>query len=236
MKIAIMQPYFFPYLGYFSLIKHTERFIILDTVQFIKHGWIERNRILKPNSGFQYISIPLIKYSRETKINDVIINNNIDWRDKIFRQLEHYKKRAPFYGETIDIIKKSFDIETQSIVELNRNILKNICNYINIDLNIDIFSKMDLEIRIPNAPDEWALNICKSIGDIEEYWNPEGGIKFFNPAKYEKEGIKINFLKMDLPIYKQRRSEFVPGLSIIDVMMFNESSKINKMLDEYQLL
>lgn len=231
-----MQPYFFPYLGYFSLIKYTDKFILLDAVQFIKHGWIERNRILKPSYGWQYVSVPLIKHSRETRIKDILINNSSDWRDKIFRQLEHYKKLAPFYRQAVEIIKLALDIETQSIVKLNENIIKVVCNYINVDVDIDIFSEKKLEIEKPNAPDEWALNICRTIGNIEEYWNPEGGIGFFNREKYEKEGIKINFLKMNLPRYSQKRPEFEAGLSIIDVMMFNEPNMINKMLDDYEFM
>lgn len=236
MKLGIMQPYFYPYLGYFSLIKQTDSFILFDTVQFIRHGWIERNRILKPDSGWQYIKVPLKKYSRDTIIREISIDNNQDWQDRIFRQLEHYKKRSPFYNDTIIVLKKAFEIETDSIVKLNENILNVICNYIGINVNIKVFSEMNLNIEKANAPDEWALNICKSLGNINEYWNPEGGLEFFNRSKYENAGIKTKFLRMNLTRYSQKRQEFEPGLSIIDVMMFNEPSKINEMLDNYELL
>jgi hypothetical protein len=236
MKLGIMQPYFLPYLGYFSLIKHTDKFILFDSVQFIKHGWIERNRILKPQSGWQYIAVPLLKHSRDTKIKDIKIKNAPDWRNTIFSQLEHYKRRAPFYQDTIDILMDALYIDTESIVKLNEHILKVICHYIGIEFEVDIYSEMNLKIDEVNAPDEWALNICKALENVEEYWNPEGGLEFFDRKKYEKEGIKINFLKMNLLRYTQRRSEFEAGLSIIDVMMFNEPSKINKMLDDYDLL
>lgn len=236
MKIAIMQPYFLPYLGYFSLIKHTEKFILLDTVQFIRHGWIERNRILKPGSGWQYIAIPLMKYNQETKIHDIKIKNTSDWRDKIFRQLEHYKKRAPFYGATIDILRAALDIDTDSIVKLNKYVLKTVCDYIGIEINVDVFSEMNLDIEEVKAPDEWALNICKVLNGINEYWNPEGGLEFFNRSKYENAGIDIKFLKMNFLRYPQRRPEFETGLSIVDVMMFNEPEKINVMLDDFVLI
>jgi hypothetical protein len=236
MKIAIMQPYFVPYLGYFSLIKNTDKFILFDSVQFIRHGWIERNRILKPDLGWQYISVPLIKHKRETNINNILLNNSIDWKDKIFRQLEHYRKRAPFYKETIRVLENAFDIETDNITHLNANILRVICDYINIEIKLDIFSELNLILDQVNAPDEWALNICKALNDVSEYWNPEGGMSFFNPEKYENSGIKINFLKMNLPVYSQRRPEFEPGLSIIDVMMFNPPEKINEMLDKFELI
>lgn len=236
MRLGIMQPYFLPYLGYFSLIKQTDKFILFDSVQFIKHGWIERNRILKPQEGWQYIAVPLIKHNHDIKIKDIRIKNTSAWKNTIFSQLEHYKKKAPFYKDTINTLKDAFNIETESIVKFNEHVLKAICFYIGIEFNVDVFSEMSLKIDEVNAPDEWALNICKSLGNVKEYWNPEGGVEFFNRQKYEKAGIRINFLKMNLPRYPQRRSKFETGLSIIDVMMFNEPSKINEMLDDYELL
>lgn len=237
MKVAIMQPYFFPYIGYFSLIKHTNLFILFDSVQFIRHGWIDRNRILKPKEGWQYIRVPLKKYSRDTLIQDIQVNNTQDWKNLIIRQLEHYKKRAPFYEDTVETVVRALDIDTDSIVRLNRNILMTISSYIGIkDTQIDIFSEMNLKIEQVDAPDEWALNICKSLGNVGEYWNPEGGLSFFDRDKYEKEDIDIRFIKMNLTKYRQNRPEFTPGLSIIDVMMFNTPEEINKMLDDYTRL
>lgn len=233
-KIAIMQPYFFPYLGYFSLIKNTNKFILFDPVQFIRHGWIERNRILKQNEGWQYIAVPLVKHERDTLIKDIKINNTENWREKLLAQLTHYKKKSPFYRETIEVIKKGLDCDTDSITGLNYSTLNAVCEYLNIPFNCEIFSKMNLEIEIPNAPDEWALNICKAI-KYDEYWNPEGGVEFFDVNKYENAGIDIKFIKHNLSYYSQRRGEenFEPGLSIIDAMMFNAPEKIVEMLDDY---
>jgi len=236
MKIGIMQPYFLPYLGYFSLIKHTERFILLDSVQFSKQGWIERNRILKPGSGWMYILVPLIKHSQDTKIRDIRIKNALDWRNTIFRQLEHYKKRAPFYRDTIEVLKTAFNIETESIVQLNAHVLKTVCGYIGVGLNLDILSEMHLSIGDVKASDEWALKICKALGNVSEYWNPEGGLKFFDRSKYYIAGIDIKFLSINIQKYSQSRPEFEASLSIVDMMMFNKPEKINKMLDDYVLL
>ncbi len=102
MTLGINQPYFLPYLGYFSLINLVDEFILFDTVQFIRHGWIERNRILKPGFGWQYVSVPLIKAKRETIIKDMLINNEIAWQDKLIAQLIHYKKRAPYFNIVIE--------------------------------------------------------------------------------------------------------------------------------------
>ncbi|MDZ7795675.1 MAG: WbqC family protein [Candidatus Marinimicrobia bacterium] len=233
MKLAIMQPYFFPYLGYFSLIKHTDEFILFDPVQYIRHGWIERNRILKPGDGWQYIKVPLEKHHRDTLIKDIKIKNAVDWKKKILAQLTHYKKRAPFYKETMEVINSSLSIKTDSIVKLNQNILKTVCNYLEIKKKLTIFSEMNLDIEEPKAPDEWALNICKAICKVDEYWNPSGGKEFFNRNKYEKNNINLKFHEVNFREYSQKRENFENGLSIIDVMMFNSVNEINKMLDNY---
>ncbi|WP_107942070.1 WbqC family protein [Metasolibacillus fluoroglycofenilyticus] len=236
MKVAIMQPYFFPYLGYFSLIKNTDQFILFDTVQYMRHGWIERNRILKPQEGWQYVQAPLMKHSKSTSIKDIQIKNEDNWKERIIRQLEHYKKKAPYYNEVISVVRLALELDTDSIVKLNENILKVVCAYIGIDLSVKVFSEMDITIKKVHAPDEWALNICESLGGIQEYWNPQGGIEFFNRKKYSDAGLTINFLKINLESYSQKRRAFEAGLSIIDVMMFNSPEEIRKMLDNYELI
>jgi hypothetical protein len=236
MKLAIMQPYFLPYLGYFSLIKHTDEFILFDTVQFIRHGWIERNRILKPSNGWQYIMVPLKKHSRETLIKDIEINNDQQWKEKILAQLQHYKKQAPYFSNVIDILNEIFSKEYATIVDLNLASLKTVCNYLGINTPIQVFSLMNIDIEPANAPDEWALNICKALGNVDEYWNPPGGQSFFDRKKYENAGINLKFHSAILTDYDQKRNVFEPGLSILDVMMFNSIEEINKMLDNYELL
>lgn len=235
MKIAIMQPYFLPYLGYFGLIKHTDQFILLDSVQYIRHGWIDRNRILKPESDWQYIKVPVRKHSRETLISDIFINNEQDWKFRILGQIQHYKKRAPFFNEVFDLLKSIFTQEYQSIVQLDFMSLKAICEYLGIHTDLKVFSNMKLTIEPPNAPDEWALNICKALSGVSEYWNPPGGRDFFDKKKYQDNSIDLKFLKVNLRPYNQRRGEFEEGLSIIDVLMFNGVDEINRMLDDYSL-
>lgn len=236
MKLGIMQPYFFPYLGYFSLIKHTELFILLDAVQFIRHGWIERNRILKQNSDWLYIKVPLIKVGRNTVIKDVKINITINWKQSILSQLAIYKKIAPNYQSVISLMNSIFENDYYDIVSLNSASLQMVCNYLNINTDIKVFSKMELEIDRPKEPDEWALNICKTLGGVKEYWNPPGGKEFFNENKYSSQNIKLKFQKLNLQSYNQNRDNFIPGLSIIDVMMFNSVDEINRMLDEYKFI
>jgi len=237
MRLGIMQPYFFPYIGYFSLIKHTDKFILFDSVQYIRHGWIERNRILKQNEGWQYIQVPIIKKNgRNTLIKDIEINNNENWQSKILAQLQHYKKKAPNYFKIVSLLNAIFAQKYEDIVTLNKISLEKTLQYLGIDKELKIFSKMNLQIEKVNAPDEWALNICKSIEGADEYWNPPGGQKFFDKQKYDKSRINLKFQNVCITEYDQFRNTFEGGLSILDVMMFNSVDEINEMLDKFELI
>jgi hypothetical protein len=237
MKFGIMQPYFFPYLGYICLIKHTDQFILFDTVQFIRHGWIERNRVLKQNAGWQYIQVPLVKKDgRSTLIQDIEINNGIDWQNKILAQLQHYKKKAPYYFKVISLLNAVFSQQYDDIVTFNKMSLEKTLQYLGIEKELKVFSKMNLQIEQVDEPDEWALHICKAIDGVDEYWNPPGGQGFFDRSKYEKNGIKLKFQTIQLTQYNQKRDAFESGLSILDVMMFNSVEDINTMLDQYELV
>lgn len=236
MKVAIMQPYFFPYLGYFSLIKQTDYFILFDPVQFIRHGWIERNRVLKPGGGWQYIRVPLKKHTRNTIIKDIRIANDTNWRTCLFRQLAHYKKIAPYYSSIIDLLKDALDFRTDSIVKLNERIIKTVCTFLGINIRLSVLTEMNLDFKKPEVPDEWALKICVSLGNITEYWNPQGGIEFFDRRKYQEAGIDIKFLKLNFLKYYQGNKQFEPDLSIIDALMFVKPETIITMLDDFIIL
>ncbi|MBB5336847.1 WbqC family protein [Pectinatus brassicae] len=236
MKVAIMQPYFLPYLGYYSLLKQVDYYIYLDEVQYIYHGWIDRNRILKPNDGWQYIKVPIKKHNRETLIKDIIINNDNNWKDRILNQIIHYKKKANYYYKVKNLLEYVFDEEFTTISQLNIAMDKAVCDYLKIDTPINVFSKMDLNIETPVKADEWALNICKALGNIEAYWNAPGGKEFFDEKKYKDAGIEIKFPKINLTNYNQGNAVFEHALSILDVMMFNSVEEINKMLDSYSFI
>jgi hypothetical protein len=234
-RVAIMQPYFFPWLGYFSLIKHADQFVLFDPVQFIRHGWIERNRVLKQNEGWLYIKVPLIKQPLETLIKDTLIDDSQPWRQKLLAQLATYKKLSRRYDDVYGLVEAAIAPPFTSIVALNQHTLQAVCRYLGFEKPLPIWSEMNLDIEAPTAADEWALNTCKALGGVDEYWNPPGGRSFFDPAKYERAGIKLKFHEQALRPYNQRREPFEPGLSIIDVMMQNPIEVVNEMLDEYAL-
>lgn len=234
MKAAIMQPYLFPYIGYFSLIKNTDYFMFFDTPQYIRHGWINRNRILDAKENDIYFTVPIEKNHRETAIKDVKISYNSNWRKKLIGQLTVYKKRAPFYNTVLDLVREVIEKDWVYISELAIDSVVKTSDYLGLDIKYDIYSKMQLPEFEVNAPDEWALRITKYLG-YDTYVNPPGGKSFFNRQKYESEGIELQFLTQELVEYNQRMQSFLSGLSILDVMMFCSPEEIRKMLGHYIL-
>lgn len=226
-----MQPYFFPYLGYYALIKRTDQFILFDTPQFMRHSWIERNRIINQQGGDLYIKVPLKKHHQTTPINHIEINNESNWREKIFAQLAVYKKKAPYYDPVLRLIEEAISIDTSSITKLNKSIIEKSCAYMNIPIDCKIWSELDIEIPCATEPDEWALNICLALG-ANHYINPRSGSDFFNRLKYNNKDIQLQFLEIEISAYSQFGESFIPFLSIIDVLMFNDVGSIQKMLDQ----
>lgn len=235
MRIGIMQPYFLPYIGYFSLIKNTDKWIVFDKIQYINKGWINRNRILK-QGGIEtnYITVPLKKASLQTLIKDMEIDESKKWREKIKGQFCIYKK-APYYKIGMEILDKIFAYETKYISELNVYAMKVICEYLDINFDYEIFSeKKEIDVSDVKKPDEWALKIS-SYYEAEEYINPPGGKSFFNSKKYLENGIRLKFLTPILKEYKTFSPEFIQGLSIIDVILWNSKEEIQLMLDNFIL-
>ena len=230
-----MQPYFLPYIGYFSLISHSDLWVVFDSAQFMKGGWIERNRVLHPIDGWCYIKVPLVKHPISTRILDVNIRSHEPWRERLFAQLVHYKKLAPYYANVTAFLKDAFDANITGIAALNLHLLVRCCHYIGIPFNYTLFSASPVSAMAVSDADEWGLQTAKAFG-ASEYINAPGGITFYDSSKYEHAGISLSFLKPRLNRYNQHRVDFVSGLSIIDIMMFNEPSTIRTLLDDVELI
>lgn len=234
MKLAIMQPYFLPYAGYFSLVKNADKWIFNDEVQMIHKGWVERNRILKQYGGWHYIRMPLVKHKYTTLIKDIRIRTHEDWQRKILAQLGHYRNKAPYYYQVISFLNEVFKEKFDSLTHQNAYILQKTCAYIGFEMKYEILSEMNIDCSKINAPDDWSLNICKVLG-YDHYLNPILGKSFYDRKKYKENGVQLDFIRLNEPPYEQFNDEFVGGLSIIDIMMFNSPEKINKMLDDFTL-
>ena len=238
-----MQPYFFPYIGYWQLINAVNEFILFDDVQYIRHGWINRNRVLSSNGGWHYLTIDLKKHSRDEKIKDIQISENLYMKSKIYASLSVYKNKARFYNETMELISNILDkIDTSYISEINFTIVKDVCDYLGIKTRISISSEQNFDYSKVKLPGDWALEISKQMGG-NEYINPYSGKELFDSLKFLKNNIKLRFIKSKDIIYDQGGSNFEPWLSIIDVLMFNGREKTINFLkycdlygDNYELL
>ena len=240
MTVAIMQPYLFPYMGYWQLIANTDEFVFFDVVQYNKKSWMNRNRILHPTvpEDFLYISVPIKQHSRGTLIADVLINNEENWKNDILGKLTFYKKmKAPYYEDVLSLLNEIFSIEYSTFMDLIVKTTQVICKYLDMQLKYHIASTIDFDKEMIKEPGDWALSICNSM-NAQNYINPYGGYEIFDENKYNQNGVDIKFLKSKLTPYQQSwRKEFMPGLSIIDVMMFNSKEKIKEMLlNDYDLL
>ncbi len=235
MKLALMQPYFLPYLGYFSLIKSADHFVFFDTPQYIRRGWMNRNRIIHPKDGANYITIPIEKAPRETPINKIKISYSSDWVQKIFGQLEVYKKRATHYKEVVSLLQDILKEKYTHLSLLNIESTLQICKYLEMDVDHSVFSKLEVNVETAKSADEWGLNTTKALG-YTTYINPPGGMGLYESDKYNKAGIKLEYIKNRLSPYNQHNQPFIPGLSIIDAMMFCSVNEVKSLIDDYEIL
>lgn len=236
MRLAIMQPYFFPYVGYFSLLEAADCFVIFDSVQYIRHGWVNRNRILKPGIPQpQYITVPVAKHPRDTRIRDVKIASHLGWQKRMIGQLQHYKNRAMFFDEAIEILNKCFSLNPKRLVDLNRMGLREICRVLEIDVQFVEYSEIADQVEAPQHPGGWAAQISKVL-NASSYVNPIAGREIFHRDDFERGEIELEFLQNRLGQYPQGHSEFVPGLSVLDALMFNGSDGTRKLIDDYELI
>jgi hypothetical protein len=229
--LGIMQPYFFPYLGYFDLINCSDRWIVFDTVQYIRHGWVNRNRIHHPQKGDLYILVPLKKQPRETAIKDVLIADDQDWKSRILGQFNHYKKTAPYFRETYAFLEDCFSITETSLSRLNTMILQKTCARLGIPFQFEVFSDMNLELGKIEGPGDWALRISQAL-QAREYVNPPGGVSLFDADKFRAANIKLTIRRVPAFQYPTRGYEYIPDLSILAVMAFNTPEQIKAFLDQ----
>ena len=224
-----MQPYFAPALGYFDLISLCDKWVVFDVADYRPKSWMVRNRILHPSSGSQYIKAQTGKVHRGTPIRDVRLAPGRDWRDLILRQVEHYRRKAPFFPDTLQLVERCLDTDTDSLAELSVQILHEVCQRLDIPFSYAFFSDMDLQIGRVEGPGDWALRISEAMG-ATEYVNPPGGRELFDPDAFAAANIKLSIWKFEDLRYEPRGYEFIPTLSIIDVMMWNSTSTITKYL------
>ncbi|WP_245587303.1 WbqC family protein [Comamonas composti] len=221
-----MQPYFFPYIGYFQLLSSVEKFIFLDDVNYIKNGWINRNRILM-NDRAKYITVPVMRASSFVKINETKIHDADGWKIKILSQLKQAYRRAPYCREVIALVEEVFQEKSENIANIAKKSVLKVSNYLSLE---KIFCLSASEYKNQHLKGEARiLDICRQEKACQ-YINLPGGRGLYSFKVFSDAGILLNFLEKPYEVYAQTGSDFFPGLSILDVLMFNHPSKVVEML------
>jgi hypothetical protein len=226
-----MQPYFLPYIGYFQLIAAVDKFVIYDDVNFINKGWVNRNSILINNSSHIF-TIPLNKASQNKKICDIELIKENKWREKLIKMIYVSYKKAPYFDSTFSLISRIFNFNSMFLNHFIINSIELTVKHIGLKNNLISTSKIYQNDNLKGV--DRILDICQKE-NTNLYINLPGGRSIYNSQKFKDFGIDIKFLEPNKILYSQESSNFVPWLSILDVLMFNGQEKTKLLLNEFTI-
>lgn len=233
MKVAIMQPYIFPYIGYFQLINAVDKFVVHDDVQYIQRGWINRNRILM-NGKDALFTLPIKKSAVETPINEMFFAEGISKeKAKVLSQIQNSYRKSPHFREVFPVIEAILKNSEENISLFITQQLKDICSFLEIKTPFVLSSELAIKNELKG--EERVIEINKVL-DSTHYINPIGGLELYHQERFSAENLKLNFIKTKPTQYSQFSNDFIPYLSIIDVMMFNSVAEIKNLLDDFDLI
>tara|TARA_B100000700_G_scaffold296225_1_gene359891 strand:+ start:3259 stop:3984 length:726 start_codon:yes stop_codon:yes gene_type:complete len=230
-KIAIMQPYFFPYLGYFQLINEVDRFVVYDNLKYTKKGWINRNQILVGGKA-DVFSLPLRKDSNLLSIKERSIATEYS-REKLLAKIYGNYSKAPFFIQTFEVVKKIIECPNNNLFFHVLNSIQELCDYLLLSTKIQIASDIPIDHSLRGK--EKVIAVCQTLGS-NLYVNPISGKNMYDRQSFIKKGIDLRFLSMNETVYQQFDNRFVPSLSIIDVLMFNSREKVLELLKTHYRL
>lgn len=226
--LAVMQPYFLPYIGYFQLIASVDLFVLYDDVQFMKQSWMSRNRILL-NGTVHQISVPVTRSQQNGPIHSVRASTKpAGWRDKVLRTLASAYAKAKSFDTVFPMIEAWLPGGDTPISHANRRSIADICHHLGIPTRIVVSS----ERAYGNADlprDQRLIDICHREG-ASLYVNAPGGRTLYKASMFEPHGIELRFIRPHLAPYPQGKGEFIPGLSILDVLMHNSREQARDLL------
>ncbi len=232
MKLAIMQPYLFPYIGYFQLIGAVDLFIVYDNIQYTKKGWINRNRFLQ-NGKDALFTVPLKNDSDFLDIKERELSSDFK-RGKLINQIKDAYRRAPYLEEVFPIFEGIVQFNDHNLFSFIHNSIVTVCKYLKINSKIVISSGIPIDHSLKNQ--DKVIALCTEAG-AKEYINAIGGMDLYSKDLFKARGIDLKFIKSKPFVYKQFDNEFVPWLSIIDVMMFNSvDTIIDCLTSNYELI
>jgi len=228
-----MQPYFFPYIGYYQLLNYVDQYVIYDNIEFTRKGWINRNRILV-NGRDELISLPLRKDSDFLHIRDRVLSDtwSIEKRKMLNRIREAYR-RAPFFDSVFPLIERCINYPDGNLFRFLHHSVIETAAFVGIHTPVIVSSEVVIDHLLKSQ--DKVLAICQALGTTS-YINPIGGIDLYNKEFFHAHGIELRFLKAAEIRYQQFSENFCPNLSIIDVLMFNSREEVKKMLSSFNLL
>lgn len=232
MKLAIMQPYFCPYLGYFQLINAVDVFVVYDNIEYTKKGWVNRNRILINNEASMF-TIPLRKGSDFLNINERFLAEDASKKNStVLRQIHSSYFKAPYFKEIFPVLEDIFLTKAENLFQYIFYSLKTFIAF--LDINTKMLISSDIKIEHTLKGKEKVLAICKNL-EADTYINPIGGSELYSKDYFLGSNIRLYFLQMNDVVYKQNSDDFIQSLSIIDVLMFNGKKRTTALLNEYKL-
>lgn len=231
MKLGIMQPYFFPYIGYWQLLNAVDTYVVYDDVNYIKGGWINRNRILI-NEKPQFITVPVKKASSNSLINELEINRTTKFPDKQLKTLEINYKKALFFDDVMPILERALKFDSQNLALFLYNSIAVVCDYLGIQTKLILSSDLDKDNSLKGK--DKVLEICKIL-KADQYYNAIGGKELYDKDEFLVNGISLQFLETGNISYSQFNTDFVSYLSIIDMMMHVSQSDIKDKLKQFSL-
>lgn len=233
MTLAIMQPYFLPYIGYLQLMKAVDTFVLYDDVAYINRGWINRNRLLI--NGQEYLfTIPLKDASQNKPIREIQLADDPKWRSKLLKTIEQGYRKAPFFDTVMPLTERIINHQTDSIAELIRVSLDELTTFLGLTTRIVPSSALYQNSHLKGQ--ERILAICLQE-KASRYINPIGGMELYDKPTFTAAGITLNFLQSKRVEYPQRGHQpFVPWLSIVDVLMNNDMPATLHLLSDFELI
>ncbi len=229
MKLGIMQPYFMPYIGYFQLMKAVDKYIVYDDVNYIKGGWVSRNNILV-NGEKKLFTISLKGASPNKLFNEIEIRD--DFR-KLLKTLQMNYSKASHYTETMDLLEKIISYPNKQLALFIANSFREILSYLSINTEIILSSDLLKDCSLKGK--DKVLHICHIL-NADTYYNAIGGQDLYDKKEFMDKKVKLFFLETQIKEYPQQAQNFIPFLSMIDVLMNNSVEEINLLLDSYNLL
>ena len=226
MRLAIMQPYLFPYIGYFQLAASVDKFVFYDDVNFIKHGWINRNRLYL-NGAVRYFTIPLSGASPFLKIRQIDVQPGALWKKKMLESVRHSYSKAPYFKAANDLLQATLDSGESSIAAIARTSVRAVCAYAGLGTQFIESSAIYGNDELSGA--QRVLDICQRE-QASDYFNPPGGRALYSEDDFSAAGVKLHFVDPCLRAYRQFGGEFQPGLSILDALMFNDARAVRELV------